>query len=42
MTDIFLAAGLRTPFVKGGGAYAAYDALGLSAPVVGAMAARAP
>jgi acetyl-CoA C-acetyltransferase/acetyl-CoA acyltransferase len=41
MTDIFLAAGLRTPFVKGGGAYAAYDALGLSAPVVGAMAARA-
>ncbi|HTX48514.1 MAG TPA: thiolase family protein [Caulobacteraceae bacterium] len=41
MTDIFLAAGLRTPFVKGGGPYAAYDALGLSAPIAKAMAARA-
>lgn len=41
MTDIFLAAGLRTPFVKGGGPYAAYDALGLSAPIAKAMAERA-
>ena len=41
MTDIFLVPGLRTPFVKGGGAFAAYDALGLSAPVAKAMAARA-
>lgn len=41
MTDIFLAPGLRTPFVKGGGAFAGVDALALSAPVAAAMAARA-
>jgi acetyl-CoA C-acetyltransferase len=41
MTDVFLAAGLRTPFVKGGGPYISFDALGLSAPIAKAMAARA-
>jgi len=41
MTDIFLAPGLRTPFVKGGGALAGVNALALSAPVAAAMAARA-
>src|SRR5271156_7218120 len=41
MGDIYLAPGLRTPFVKGGGVFAAYDALALSAPVAKAMAARA-
>jgi len=41
MTDIYLAAGVRTPFVKGGGPFAAYDALALSVPVAQAMAARA-
>jgi len=41
MTDVFLAPGLRTPFVKGGGAFAQYDALAISAPVAKAMAARA-
>ena len=41
MTDIFLAPGLRTPFVKGGGALAGDNALALSAPVAAAMAARA-
>ena len=41
MTDIYLAAGVRTPFVKGGGAFAGYDALTLAAPVVQAMATRA-
>jgi acetyl-CoA C-acetyltransferase len=41
MTDIYLAAGLRTPFVKGGGVFAGHDALALSAPVAAAMSARA-
>src|SRR5579864_8583245 len=41
MTDIFLVPGVRTPFVKGGGVFAEYDGLGLSAPVAKAMAARA-
>jgi acetyl-CoA C-acetyltransferase/acetyl-CoA acyltransferase len=36
--DIYLAAGLRTPFGRGGGALATYDALTLSVPVVQAMA----
>jgi acetyl-CoA C-acetyltransferase/acetyl-CoA acyltransferase len=40
VTDIFLVPGVRTPFVKGGGVFAQYDALGLSAPVAKAMAAR--
>lgn len=38
---VFLAAGLRTPFGRGGGALASYDAISLSVPVVQAMAARA-
>jgi len=41
MTQIFLSPGVRTPFVKGGGAFAAYDTLQLSAPLAKAMAARA-
>lgn len=35
--DVFLAAGLRTPFGRGGGALSGYDALTLSIPVVQAM-----
>ncbi|MDB5582337.1 MAG: 3-ketoacyl-CoA thiolase [Bradyrhizobium sp.] len=38
---VFVAAGLRTPFGRGGGALADYDALRLSVPVVQAMAAMA-
>lgn len=38
---VFLAAGLRTPFGRGGGALAAYDAVSLSVPVVQAMAQHA-
>ena len=38
---VFVAAGLRTPFGRGGGALAAYDAISLSVPVVQAMAAQA-
>ena len=38
---VFLAAGLRTPFGRGGGALAAYDAVSLSVPVVQAMAQQA-
>ncbi|MDR7103929.1 thiolase family protein [Croceicoccus sp. BE223] len=38
---VFLAAGLRTPFGRGGGALAAYDAISLSVPVVQAMAQHA-
>src|ERR1700736_2690325 len=38
--DIYLAAGLRTPFGRGGGALAHYDTIGLSVPVVRAMAAQ--
>src|SRR6202161_2375752 len=41
MADVFLSPGLRTPFVKGGGVYAQYDALAISAPVAKAMEARA-
>ena len=41
MADVYLVPGVRTPFVKGGTFYAQYDALGLSAPVAKAMAARA-
>lgn len=41
MVEIFLAPGLRTAFVKSGGAFAAVNGLGLSVPVVKAMAARA-
>jgi acetyl-CoA C-acetyltransferase/acetyl-CoA acyltransferase len=35
--DVFLAAGLRTAFGRGGGALAQYDAISLSVPVVRAM-----
>ena len=38
---VFVAAGLRTPFGRGGGALSAYDAVSLSVPVVKAMAAQA-
>ena len=38
---VFVAAGLRTPFGRGGGALANHDAISLSVPVVKAMAARA-
>jgi acetyl-CoA C-acetyltransferase len=41
MTDVYLAPGVRTPFVKGGTAFAGFDALTLSVPVAKAMAARA-
>ena len=41
MSDIFIAPGVRTPFVKGAGLFAAFDSLALSAPVAKAMAARA-
>ncbi len=41
MGDVYLAAGLRTPFVKGGGAFSGYDALTLAALVAKAMAERA-
>ncbi|MDC8011458.1 thiolase family protein [Tahibacter soli] len=36
-SDIWLAAGVRTPFAKVDGALAAHDAIGLSAPVVRTM-----
>ena len=38
---VYVAAGLRTPFGRGGGALSAYDAVSLSVPVVKAMAAQA-
>jgi acetyl-CoA C-acetyltransferase len=41
MHDIYLAPGLRTPFVKAGSVYARHDSLQLSVPVAQAMAARA-
>src|SRR5580704_18675250 len=41
MTQIFLSPGVRTPFVKGGGAFAGYDTLQLSAPLAKAMGAKA-
>lgn len=40
MQDIFIAAGLRTPFSRVDGALAAYDAIELSVPVTQAMSAR--
>lgn len=36
--DVYVASGLRTPFGRGGGALAGYDAIGLSVPIVKAMA----
>lgn len=41
MTDVYLAPGLRTPFVKAGGAFARHSALDLSVPVARAMTAQA-
>jgi acetyl-CoA C-acetyltransferase/acetyl-CoA acyltransferase len=41
MQEVYLAPGVRTPFVKSGGAFAAVNGLALSVPVVQAMAARA-
>lgn len=41
MTDRYLIAGVRTPFMKAGGAFAHHDALSLSLPVAQAMAAEA-
>jgi acetyl-CoA C-acetyltransferase/acetyl-CoA acyltransferase len=38
---IYIAAGLRTPFGRGGGALADHDAISLSVPLVQAMAAKA-
>ncbi len=39
--EVFVAAGLRTPFGRGGGALSAYNAISLSVPVMKAMAAHA-
>ena len=41
MSDVYLASGLRTPFVKAGGVYAQSSAIDLSVPVVKEMSARA-
>jgi acetyl-CoA C-acetyltransferase len=41
MSDIYLSPGVRTPFVRAGGAFLGYDALALSAPIAKVMAARA-
>jgi hypothetical protein len=40
MADVFLSAGVRTPFVKAGGVYARRSALELSIPVVKQMCAQ--
>ncbi len=40
MTEIYLVPGVRTPFVKAGGAFAGHNALALSVPVLKAMNAR--
>lgn len=40
--NVYVAAGLRTPFGRGGGPLSAYDAIGLSIPVVQAMADQLP
>ena len=42
MQDVFIAAGVRTPFARIDGALAAYDAIELSVPVAQAMSARLP
>ncbi|MFT4253885.1 MAG: acetyl-CoA C-acyltransferase, partial [Caulobacter sp.] len=39
-SNLWLAAGLRTPFAKVDGALAAHDAIDLSVPVVKAMLAK--
>ena len=40
MTDVYLVPGVRTPFVKAGGAFAKHNAIALSVPVVRAMNGR--
>src|ERR1700761_6112958 len=42
MPNVYLVPGVRTPFVKAGGAFASYNALALSAPRAQAMNAKAP
>jgi acetyl-CoA C-acetyltransferase len=39
---VYLAAGVRTPFLKAGGDFAHFDAIGLSVPVAQAMMAAVP
>jgi acetyl-CoA C-acetyltransferase/acetyl-CoA acyltransferase len=41
MSDVYLSPGVRTPFVKAGGAYAKHEGLPLSVPVAQAMNAKA-
>ena len=41
MNEIYLASGVRTPFVRAGGSYASLSGMDLSVPVVQAMCARA-
>lgn len=41
MAEVYLVPGVRTPFVKAGGAFAGYNALALSVPVAQAMNAKA-
>jgi acetyl-CoA C-acetyltransferase len=41
MSDIYLSAGVRTPFVKAGGVFAGHDSLTLSVPVAKTMGAAA-
>ncbi|MBS0472805.1 MAG: acetyl-CoA C-acyltransferase [Proteobacteria bacterium] len=41
MSDVFLVPGVRTPFVKAGGAYLGFNAIQLSTAVVEAMAKKA-
>jgi acetyl-CoA C-acetyltransferase len=41
MSDIYLVPGVRTPFVKAGGAFAKHTSLALSVPLAKAMAAKA-
>ena len=41
MSDVYISSGVRTPFVKAGGAYGQLSAMDLSVPVLKAMSARA-
>ena len=41
MSDVYLSPGVRTPFLKAGGAYAGHEGLRLSVLVAQAMNARA-
>jgi acetyl-CoA C-acetyltransferase/acetyl-CoA acyltransferase len=42
MPNVYLVPGVRTPFVKAGGAFASHNALALSVPLAQAMNAKAP